>query len=91
MSDPTDRLIMEVSEPWDFGSSPVQLHVKERSSDERWTVAILSGWSGVSEAVLAARYQGQTLLPLRDGQPVIVNLTAGADMLIGTVRTVPSA
>lgn len=87
MTDPTDRLAMEVSEPWDFGSGPVRLLVKERSSDERWIVSILSGWSGVSDAVLAARHQGQTLLPLRDGQPVVVNLTAGGDMVIGTVRT----
>jgi hypothetical protein len=87
MTDPTDLLTMEVSEPWNFSSGPVRLQTKERSSDERWTVAILSGWSGVRKAVLAARYQGQTLLPLRDGRPVVVNLTAGGDMLIGTVRT----
>lgn len=87
MADHSDRLTMEAAEPWDFGSDPVRLQVKERPSDERWTVAVVSGWPGASEAVLAARHHEHTLLPLRDGQSVVVNLTSGGEMLIGTVRT----
>jgi hypothetical protein len=59
MSDQTDRLIMQVAEPWNFGSEPVRLSVKERASPNRWTVSVTSGWSPASEAVLAARYEGE--------------------------------
>jgi len=86
MTDPSDRLTMQVAEPWDFGNNPVRLQVKERLSDERWTVEVVAGWPGVSEAVLAARHHGHNLLPLRDGESVVVNLTSGVDMLIGTVQ-----
>lgn len=94
MSDQTDRLIMQVTEPWNFGSEPVRLSVKERASPNRWTVSVTSGWSPAGEAVLAARYEGQTLLPLEDGEEVIASLTAVHDppsALIGAVRADPTS
>lgn len=59
---------MEVSEPWEFDGGPVHLRVKVRTSNERWTVAIVSGWPQANEAVLTPRYEGQTLLPLGMGK-----------------------
>jgi len=90
MSEQLDRLVMEVSEPWGFSGGPVRLRVLERTSANRWKVAVVSGWSQAREAVLVARYDGKTLLPLQDGWKVVANLTAtdrGSPAgLSGTVR-----
>jgi hypothetical protein len=93
MPDAAERLIMQVAEPWDFADGPVHLAVQERTSPDHWIVTVLSGWPDASEAVLAARYEGETLLLVFEGREVVANLTStdrpAPLALSGTVRAEP--
>jgi hypothetical protein len=86
------RLQMIVSEPWDFGSGPIEMSVTDAVDDTQWLVDIIKGWPNVVDAVLSSRYEGRTLFNLQRGEEVIANLSAKLDGrsrgLIGTVRLV---
>jgi hypothetical protein len=84
------RLRMIVSEPWDFGSGPVEMSVINAAADCHWLVEISDGWPGATNGALRCRYEGQTLASLQQGEEVVANLSARLDGqsrgLIGTVR-----
>lgn len=86
------RLQMIVSEPWDFGSGPIEMSVVEAADDTQWLVDIIDGWPKAVDAVLSSRYEGRTLASLQRGEEVLANLSAKLDGrskgLIGTVRLV---
>jgi len=92
MDAPPVCLQMTVSEPWDFGSSPIEMSVVGAADESHWFVHILDGWPAASEAVLSCRYQDQTFVGLDQGEQVVANLSAKLDGqsrgLIGTVRLV---
>jgi hypothetical protein len=86
------RLEMLVSEPWDFGSGPVQMSVVDSHNETHWSVDISDGWPMAVDASLSCRYEGQSLAGLRRGEQVTANLSAKvngqARGLIGTVRLI---
>jgi hypothetical protein len=86
------RLQMVVSEPWDFGSGPVQMAVVDATDEAHWSVDITGGWPMAEDALLSCRYEGQTFVGLRRGEQVTANLSANVNGqphgLIGTVHLV---
>jgi hypothetical protein len=86
------RLQMIVSEPWDFGSGPVEMSVLDAADETRWIVEIQEGWPMAVDATLSCRYEGQTLADLQRGERVIANLSAKLDGhsrgLIGAVSLI---
>jgi hypothetical protein len=92
MSAPPLRLQMTVSEPWDFGSGPVEMSVVDAADETHWSVDIQEGWPMAVDAILSCRYEGQTFVGLQFGEQVAANLSAkvGGQSrgLIGTVRLI---
>jgi len=92
MNAPPQLLQMTVSEPWDFGSGPVEMSVVDAADETRWSVDIREGWPKAFDAVLSCRYEGETFVGLQRGDQVSANLSAKVDGqsrgLIGTVRLV---
>jgi len=92
MDEPPLRLQMTVSEPWDFGSGPVEMSVVDAAEETRWSVDIEEGWPTAADAILSCRYEGQTFVGLQRGEQISANLSAkvGGELrgLVGTVRLI---
>lgn len=76
MDTPPLRLQMTVSEPWDFGSGPVEMSVVDAADETHWSVDIQEGWPLAVDAILSCRYVGQTFDGLQCGEHVVANLSA---------------
>lgn len=92
MTAPPLRLQMTVSEPWDFGSGPVEMSVVDAADEARWSVETQGGWPTAVDAMLSCRYEGQTFVGLQYGEQIVANLSAkvGGQSrgLVGTVRLI---
>lgn len=59
MNAPPQLLQMTVSEPWDFGSGPVEMSVVDAADETRWPVEVREGWSRAVDAILSCRHEGE--------------------------------
>ena len=72
------------------------MEVLEMLGDDRWLVSVLEGWptaSEIGQATLQARYEGETLVPVLQGEQVVGNLSLNANSrshgVVGRVNIVP--